>query len=44
MVSQIKSGLCFWEFLVCGILDWMFVDSHYEDVSLVFVLFRIIDR
>lgn len=39
-----KSGLRFWEFLVCGILDWMFVDSHYEDVSLAFVLFYIIDR
>lgn len=30
--------------LSCGILGWMFVGLHYEDVSLVFAKFCMIDR
>ena len=36
-----RGGLRLREFSVCG---WMFVGSHYEDVSLVFVLLCMIDR
>ena len=44
MVSQMQRWSSFWEFSVCGILGWMFVGSHYEDVSLLFVLLWMIDR
>ena len=40
----VRGGLRLREFSVCGILGWMFVGSHYEDVSLVFVLLCMIDR